>query len=398
MTTESAQAATVLWDPMPRDLSADLACYAWTASNPAPEIVAYAWTWRQARDGATPSIRDLAVYSGRGKTWAQRVRQRVLDDIDSWGSGGRLAVPNGTATGQSRDTDGTGDAQPVAVVDAERDTRGTPAGQSRDTSRARSSLERKEKGTSTPQGGPAGPAAPDAPKPAGPDIGQPPLEPWLHGQGKGATRPPADWLAREGGGDRELGRLRLRDAVAEVTKAVTGHADPSRIVAPGKALTSLLAFLEWPPLATWLPDALLVADAMHHCPDKVFARNIRAEGWADGVNRSRSVGTLAVHERWGDRLEAAQRWKRVAGSQDPPPGPAQPRRGPPVKVDPAALLFGQMLVEFEAETMRPGGIERLTTACRLAAEGGGPMEDQMARVRARLAPTIQLQCLQGGAS
>lgn len=129
-----------LWDPIPRDLSADLACYAWTSDNPAPEIVAYAWTWRQVRDGAAPSIRDIADYAGRGKTWAQRVRERVVRDHASWATGTGLAVLNGTAPGQSRDTAGTDDALVVDVVAEPRDSTGTVAGQSRDTSRARDLL------------------------------------------------------------------------------------------------------------------------------------------------------------------------------------------------------------------------------------------------------------------
>ena len=91
------------WHPAPADLIADLATARWSATNPAPMIAAYLWAWRQLDDGANPSIRDVADYAGRGKTWAQRVLARAREDWTEWGSryvSGQQRDSSGTAAGQ----------------------------------------------------------------------------------------------------------------------------------------------------------------------------------------------------------------------------------------------------------------------------------------------------------
>mgnify|MGYP003132975570 CR=1 FL=1 len=126
------------WQPAPLDMLAELHTCRWAKGHPAPEFVAWLWTWRQADSGRAPSIRDVANYSARGKTWAARIRADALAHHSAWdaGEGSRYQ------TGQRRDSGGTaaGQQKPTKSTDSNtaRDSGGTAAGQRRDD-RARSS-------------------------------------------------------------------------------------------------------------------------------------------------------------------------------------------------------------------------------------------------------------------
>lgn len=87
------------------------------------------------------------------------------------------------------------------------------------------------------------------------------------------------------------------------------------------------------PLAAFLRDLRLVAEAAHECPEPIFARDLRAEGWTGGTPRQHSPASVCRHERWEDRLHAAQRWHDAGrpATQLPRSGqrpPAMPRQVP----------------------------------------------------------------------
>jgi hypothetical protein len=60
----------------------------------------------------------------------------------------------------------------------------------------------------------------------------------------------------------------------------------------------------------------LLASAARQCPDPVFSRDIRAEGWKEGKDRSRNVASVCRLEPkegssgadWTQRMETAQDW------------------------------------------------------------------------------------------
>jgi hypothetical protein len=60
-----------------------------------------------------------------------------------------------------------------------------------------------------------------------------------------------------------------------------------------------------PDLAQFEADAEKVASAFHHSKDPIFARNVRAEGWKEGTDRSRSIATFCVLRSWEERLRVA---------------------------------------------------------------------------------------------
>lgn len=56
-------------------------------------------------------------------------------------------------------------------------------------------------------------------------------------------------------------------------------------------------------------ELVLVAEAFHRCPAPLFAHDVRAEGWPEGSDRRKQLGTLLCQRRWDDRLSAAQEWR-----------------------------------------------------------------------------------------
>ena len=134
-------------------------------------------------------------------------------------------------------------------------------------------------------------------------------------------------------------RMRLIHRAVETIRAKS--VDPMRMATNAKPVIALWKALERPPLAEFIDELVLVAEAAHQCPDKLFARDIRGEGWADGRDRSRDVTTICVQSRWDTRLDAAQAWDsagrpgRGGGGFDP----ADPQA--PFKANRAAILAEQ---------------------------------------------------------
>ena len=74
-------------------------------------------------------------------------------------------------------------------------------------------------------------------------------------------------------------------------------------------------------LSALVDPVVLIADACRRAPGPMFARDIRAEGWPDGTDRSRNVAAIcrlapkgdSTGATWSERLDAASAW-RAAGS------------------------------------------------------------------------------------
>lgn len=115
--------------------------------------------------------------------------------------------------------------------------------------------------------------------------------------------------------------------VIDSIEAITGRPpDPARCATDAKSLLSLWRAVGRPPPEEFARDVELVAMAARDCPDPLFARDVRAEGWPDGVDRHRSVATLAVHRRWNERLEAARRWQAQERGEREQKDPHSPAR------------------------------------------------------------------------
>jgi hypothetical protein len=97
-----------------------------------------------------------------------------------------------------------------------------------------------------------------------------------------------------------------RVAVA-VAEAITGRkVDPKRGATLTKPVVTLWRALGRPDYNEFERDVRLVAEWAKVSKHRLAARDIRAEGWDDGIDRSKSVTTICVQRRVLDRLEAAQ--------------------------------------------------------------------------------------------
>lgn len=129
------------------------------------------------------------------------------------------------------------------------------------------------------------------------------------------STPPADepipkW-AREGWAKPPPGVSRI-DVVALVVRCKAAvdatTPNPERCKTDAKPLLSLWAADGHRPPEEFIADFVLVAEAARECPEPLFARDVRAVGWAGGVDRHGDIATLCRHERWSARVKAARAW------------------------------------------------------------------------------------------
>jgi len=103
------------------------------------------------------------------------------------------------------------------------------------------------------------------------------------------------------------------EAIVRCIGAVTeATVKPHRCATSAKPVLTLWKALGYPPIAEFADDFVTVAEAAHRCPVGLFAKDIRAEGWADGTDRQHDVSTIAVQARWDVRILVARQWKASA--------------------------------------------------------------------------------------
>lgn len=94
-------------------------------------------------------------------------------------------------------------------------------------------------------------------------------------------------------------------AVEEITQRSVA---PARCASHAKEILSLWRSLGCPEPCELAEEIALVARAARESAARLFARDVRAEGWPGGVDRRHSVATLCVHRRWDERLAVAREW------------------------------------------------------------------------------------------
>lgn len=111
--------------------------------------------------------------------------------------------------------------------------------------------------------------------------------------------------------------------------------NPDRCGTDAGPLLGLWRKLGKPPPEEFAAEFRAVAEWAALSLDRGAARDIRAEGWDGGKDRSRDIATLARQDRWGDRTAAAQAWEakgraearpKTQEATPPPLTPSQARR------------------------------------------------------------------------
>jgi hypothetical protein len=104
-------------------------------------------------------------------------------------------------------------------------------------------------------------------------------------------------------------RHRVLSMVVDSIGEITGQRpNATRSKGNGSEILKLWRGLGCPPTEEFKADLAVVAHAARECPEELFARDIRAEGWKDGTNRSLSVSTLCVLRKFEERLLVATKW------------------------------------------------------------------------------------------
>jgi hypothetical protein len=296
------------WRPFPARYQAEVMVQRYGPEKQAPEFAGWVWCWTLTEAGRRPSIREVVGWTGWGKTKAARVRQSAVDGFEQW------TGTKAPATVQPVES-GTGGTFP--------DRNGTPAQHDAGHNVSASSTSQQNEQYQTGQAGgtkrddrgrvllstPTPPSEEQTPTPSG---GVFPA--WA-----AKLKPP------EGVTRREVAAI----VVEAIEVAHQETKDPLRCGTNSEPILSLLRKLGWPPLVEWIRDWGDVCEAARECPEPLFAHDIRGVGWTNGsgVDRSKAVATLAVHQRWDDRLTAARDWirrGRPRGSGPGPPGRTRP--------------------------------------------------------------------------
>lgn len=156
------------------------------------------------------------------------------------------------------------------------------------------------------------------------------------------TMPTLPWLpraARDRGGHASERTARM---VLTVIEALRGQpVNPMRCGTDAKTLLGIWKAEGYPDPLDFGQDVILVIEWARDAKDPAAARDIRAEGWADGSDRHRDLSTLTRREKWADRLDRARRWDAAGRVEVRRPQ----QQGQPPKVDRVTRTLQEMAAE-----------------------------------------------------
>ncbi len=155
--------------------------------------------------------------------------------------------------------------------------------------------------------------------------------------------------------------ISVQSAVVRALTAIRGRpVDPGRCETDAKAVVGLWKANQHPPIDAFASEVELVAEWALLAPDaENDIRGLRPNGERWGPDRSRAVATICRHERWGDRIEAARRWKE---NPKAPSATGKRAHDPPARQEPAHVRSSAEEDALDAE------IARLEEASRKQAE------------------------------
>jgi hypothetical protein len=144
--------------------------------------------------------------------------------------------------------------------------------------------------------------------------------------------------------------LDLSATVCRIADDITGTTAPMhRRGTAAKPILALWRALDRPPLADFERDVRLVAEAARLCPEPLFARDIRAEGWTGGTDRQRDVSTLCVQARWDERLRVATSWAEQGRTREKPKAATVAPVGRPTIAQSFAERMAAVRAKLEAD-------------------------------------------------
>lgn len=125
----------------------------------------------------------------------------------------------------------------------------------------------------------------------------------------------------------------LREIRAEPVKA-------ARASTAAEEVAKLWRALGRPDVHEFAGELSLVARAAQMSRAHLFARDVRAEGWPEGSDRTHEVATICRQRPWDDRLREARKWEEATGRRRA--GAALVKRRRPLR---SAEILGEALPE-----------------------------------------------------
>lgn len=132
--------------------------------------------------------------------------------------------------------------------------------------------------------------------------------------------------------------------------------NPDRVGTDAGSILALWRRVGRPEPRGFAEDFGMVCEWAQLSGDPLAARDIRAEGWADGRDRSREIVTLARQDRWSSRLDAARAWdERGRVSPRVEPAPAAASKLTPAQAARAATMAALDRAAANLSTLNAGG-------------------------------------------
>jgi hypothetical protein len=89
--------------------------------------------------------------------------------------------------------------------------------------------------------------------------------------------------------------------------------NPEKCATAAAQVIGLWSAVGHPDVDEFADELVLVARAAQMSREPLFARDIRAENWPEGVDRTHNVDTICRRDKWDSRLQAAKRWAEASG-------------------------------------------------------------------------------------
>jgi hypothetical protein len=224
----------------------------------------------------------------------------------------------GTPAGQERDTGSTGGADPAGEAGQERDSSGTDVGQGRDSSGDRRVGSTLHTPHSTEQQATSASEEPQLFELKAEEPEPEPAPAWMAGlraknRKDNPPKPPKSVTSRQ-----------LYDVVCAALEPIRSTSSKPKSDAANAVMALWSAMSadegEWLPVDEARRRMVLLARAAKQCPHPVFARELRAEDWDRGTDRSSMPASVfrinpppeSGGASWSVRLDIAEQWAASA--------------------------------------------------------------------------------------
>jgi hypothetical protein len=124
----------------------------------------------------------------------------------------------------------------------------------------------------------------------------------------------AKWAIKAKGRPKSVTPRHLEAVVVRCLREIRqAQVIPEKCATAAAQVIGLWSAVGHPDVDEFADELVLVARAAQMSRELLFARDIRAENWPEGVDRTHNVDTICRRDKWDSRLQAAKRWAEASG-------------------------------------------------------------------------------------